>query len=94
MLLHELVEIFLRVLAARIGGEHLVEVGHHVLDGLHRGRRLGRPRLHRLHRLLHAAKLCVENFLAKQILQLLIRCAGLIGSPVIFRQRANRPRRI
>jgi hypothetical protein len=63
---HEVVELLLRVLAAGVRLEHRVEVGEHVLDGLHR------LRARRLERLLHALELAVEDLAAQQVVDRLV----------------------
>ena len=70
VLLHEPVEISLGVLAAGIGGQHLVQVAEHVLDPLHR------LRVRVLHDLPHAAELAVQHLAAEQVLELLEGLAG------------------
>ena len=70
VLLHELVEVRLGMLAAGVGGQHLVQVAEHVLDPLHR------LRVGVLHDLPHAAELAVQHVAAQQVLELLEGLAG------------------
>ena len=74
------VEVLLRVLAARVGVEHLPQVREHVLDPLH-GRRV-----RVFQRLLHALELAVEHLPAQQVAELL----ELLPAP---RATASRTRR-
>jgi hypothetical protein len=68
--LHELVEVRLGMLAAGVGGQHLVQVAEHILDPLHR------LRVGVLHDLPHAAELAVQHVAAQQVLELLEGLAG------------------
>ncbi len=86
--LHELVEIGLGVLSARVGGQHLVQVAEHVLDPLH-GLRIGV-----LQCLPHAAELAVEHLAAQQLPELLEGLAGRLRAPVVVGQPPDRLGRI
>ena len=80
---HEVVEVLLRVLAARVGVEHLPQVREHVLDPLHgRGVRV-------LQRLLHALELAVEHLPAQQVAQLLELLPCLRRPPVVVGELAD-----
>jgi len=68
--LHELVEVRLGMLAAGVGGQHLVQVAEHVLDPLHR------LRVGIAHDLPHAPELAVQHVAAQQVLELLEGLAG------------------
>ena len=85
---HELVELLLRVLAPRVGREHRVEVGHHVLDPLHRCGGGGFCCV--FQRLLHPAELRVEHLAAQQVLHLLEGLRRLGGAPVVARRAGAR----
>jgi hypothetical protein len=72
---HELLELLLGVLAPRIGLEHGVEVGEHVLDPLQvLGARV-------LERLLHPLELAVEHLAPQQVVDLLVLLASLRAAP-------------
>jgi hypothetical protein len=68
------------VLPARVRGQHLVEVGEHVLDPLHG------PRVGVLHGLPHAAELAVQHLAAEQVAELLEGLAGGGRPPVVVGQ--------
>ena len=78
--LHEAIEIGLGVLAACVRGQHLVQVGEHVLDPLHR------LRIGIAHDLPHAAELAVEHLAAQQLPELLEGLAGGGRPPVVVGQ--------
>ena len=82
--LHERLELLLRVLALRVGLEHRVEVGQHVLDRLHRSR------VRLLQRVLHALELAVQDLAAQEVVDLLERRAGLGTAPVVRLERGHR----
>ena len=71
VLVHELAEQVLGVLAACVRGEQPVEVGQHVLDGLHG---LG---VRVVEQLLHAGELRVEHLALEHLLDRLVRRPGL-----------------
>jgi hypothetical protein len=85
---HEALEVRLGVLAAGVGGQHLVQVAEHVLDPLHR------LRVGVLHGLLHAAELAVEHLAAEQVLELLEGPAGGGRPPVVVGQLPDGLRRV
>ncbi len=77
MLVHEVFEILLGVLAAGVLVQQVVEVVNHLVDPLTilvRGA---------LQRLLHARKALVEHLAAEQILDLLVLLARLTAAPVV-----------
>ena len=83
--LHELGELLGRVLAARVGVEHVVERVHHVA--------------HALHVLLvgvgqgvaHAGELRVEQLAAQQVLDLLVLLRGLGRAPLVLGELLHGP---
>ena len=85
---HELIEISLGMLAARVRGEHLVQVGEHVLDPLHR------LRVRVLHGLPHAAELAVKHLAAQQVPELLEGLPGRGGAPVVVGELPDRLGRV
>ena len=86
--LHEALEIRRGVLAAGVGGQHLVQVAEHVLDPLHR------LRVGILHDLPHAAELAVQHVAAQHVLELLEGLAGGGRPPVVVGQLPDRLRRV
>ena len=86
VLVHELGEHLVGVLAEPVRLEHPVEVGEHLVDAL--AVLVGRV----LHRLLHACEALVEQLPAEQVLDLLVVLAGLRGLPVVVAQLADRGR--
>ena len=88
VLLHELLELFRRVLAAGIGVEHVVERGHHLADALE----ILRRRV--LHGVAHAGELRVEHLTAQQVLDLLVRLARLGRTPLVVGELPHRARRV
>ncbi len=86
VLVHELGEVLVGVLPRRVLLEQVVEVGEHLRDG--RPVLLGRA----LERLLHPGETLVEQLATEQVLDLLVRLAGLRGLPVVRRQLAHRRR--
>ncbi len=86
MLLHELVEIILGVLAAGVSVQHVVQIRHHLPDPFHRlwiGIGQGFP---------HAAEPAVEDLPAQQVAQLLERLAGRRRAPLVRAQLLHRAR--
>jgi hypothetical protein len=84
VLLHELGELLLGVVALRVVGEQRVQVVEHLpdpLDVLRRGV---------LHGLLHPGEALVEQLPAEQVADLLVGLAGLRGAPVVGAELANR----
>ncbi len=80
VLRHERVELLLRVRAAAVVLEQLVEVPHHVRDG---GAVVVRGVLERL---LHAGEALVEDLAAEQVLDLLVLLSGGRTRPVVAAQ--------
>ena len=80
------VELFLRVFAAGIGVEHVVERAHHLAHALEilRGRAL--------HRLAHPGELRVEHLVAQHVLDLLVGELGLLGAPLVVAELPHRAR--
>ncbi len=88
VLLHELLELLLRVLAPGVGVEHLVERGHHRPDAFE----LLRGGV--LQRVAHALELGVEDLAAQQVLDLVVGLPGLGRAPLVFGELADGPRRV
>ena len=88
VLIHEPVEVLLRVIPARVRVQHLAQVREHVLDPLHR------LRVRVLQRLLHAAELAVQDLPAQQVAQLVERLPGGLRPPVVVRKLPDRLRRV
>ena len=86
VLVHELAEPVLGVLAAGVRGEQLVEVREHVLDGLHRGG------VRVVQRLLQAGELRVEHLALQHLLDRLVRRPGLVASASRSRPAPAPPR--
>ena len=87
MLVHEVGEVLLGVVTARVLLQEVVEVAEHLVD---RGPVLvGGP----LERLLHAGEALVEELAAEEVLDLLVGLAGLSALPVVRRQLTDRGRR-
>jgi hypothetical protein len=85
VLAHELVEARLRVLAAGVRVEQLVERPEHVLDPLHLLRAgVGE-------RVAHAAELGVEHLAPQQVADLLVGLRGLGRAPLVVGELAHRP---
>ena len=85
VLVHEFVELLLRVLAARVGVKHLVERLHHLADVLHVLRsRVGQ-------RVTHAGELRVEDLRPQQILNLLVLLPSLGRTPLVVGEFAHGP---
>jgi hypothetical protein len=85
---HEAIEVGLGVLAAGVGGQHLVQVAEHVLDPLHR------LRVGVAHRLPHAAELAVEHLAAQQVPEPVEGLPGGGGAPVVIGQLPDRLGRV
>ena len=83
VLVHELLEVLVGVLAALVLLQQLVEVVEHLVD---RGAVLVGGALERL---LHAGEPLVEQLPAEQVLDLLVVLAGLAGGPVVVAQLAH-----
>ncbi len=77
VLVHEVVEILLGVIAAGVLVQQVVEVVQHLVDPL--AVLIGGA----LQRLLHAGEALVEHLAAEQILDLLVLFAGLAAAPVV-----------
>ena len=86
VLVHEVGEVLLGVLALRVLRQQLVEVGEHLVD---RGAVLVGGVLERL---LHAGEALVEQLAAEQVLDLLVVLAGLAALPVVVAELADRRR--
>jgi hypothetical protein len=82
VLVHEVGEAVGGVLAARVGGQQVVEVGHHVLDRLHG------LRVTVLEEALHPGELRVEDLALQHLLDRLVRRARLGRAPLV---RIERP---
>ncbi len=85
MLGHEGVEVVLGVLAARVGVEHRVEVGEHLLDPRHR---LGVVR-RLLQRVAHPLELRVEHLALQQLADLLVGLRRGRVAPRVRREVAD-----
>jgi hypothetical protein len=83
VLVHELAELLLGVLAPVVRVDEPGEVGDHVLD--RREVLLGRV----LQRLLHRGERAVEHLPAQQVLDLLVGLPRLARSPVVVLERAD-----
>ena len=80
MLLHEVIKILLRVLAARMLVQQVIKVVEHLVDALTvLVRRV-------LQCLLHPGEALIEHLPAEQILDLLVLFARLLAAPVVVRQ--------
>lgn len=77
MIAHELLELLVGVLPARMGVEHVVEIGQHLGDPS--TVLLGGP----LECLLHALEALIEHLAAEQILDLLVVLPRLAAAPVV-----------
>ena len=77
MLVHEVLEVLLRVLALGVLVQQVVEIVEHLVDAL--AVLVGGV----LQRLLHAREALVEHLAAEQILDLLVLFAGLAAAPVV-----------
>ena len=86
VLAHEVVEVLLRVLSARVRVEHLPQVSEHVLDPLHGGR------VRVFQCLLHPLELAVKDLPAQQVTQLLELLSRLLRPPVVVGELADGPR--
>ena len=86
MLGHEVVEVGLRVDPLLVLLEQVVEVGEHLVDGC--AVLVGGV----LERVLHAGEPLVEQLATEQVLDLLVRLAGLPALPVVRRQLGDRGR--